>query len=125
MASNTKQVKGSDFTKLIGRNVKAARLHLRLTQSQLAEKLGLDTLTISRLETGVQIPAIERLNEIAVVLQVSLPILVTDAHTTDVFDEMLAAAVKDLPLREKEFVYAFVVQYAQHWRAGAKHKATP
>lgn len=124
MASNTKQAKGSDLTKLIGRNVKAARTRLDLTQNELAEKLGLDTLTISRLETGVQMPTIERLNEIAAVLQVSLSILVTDADHTDVFDGLLAAAVKDLPLREKEFVYAFAVQYAQHWRAGTTHRAT-
>lgn len=120
MASSTKAVKGSNFARLIGRNVKAARTRLGLTQSELAEKLKLDNLTISRLETGVQMPSIERLNDVAGTLQISLQLLVTDPEQNDVFDGLLAAAVKDLPLREKEFVYAFAVQYAQHWRAGRK-----
>lgn len=93
-----------------------------LTQSELAEKLGLDSLTISRLETGVQMPTIERLNDTAVVLQVSLPILVTDAGQTDIFGERVAAAVQDLPPSEKEFVHTFAVQFAQHWRTQAKRK---
>jgi transcriptional regulator with XRE-family HTH domain len=93
-----------------------------LTQSELAEELEMDNLTISRLETGVQMPPIERLNEIAAVLQVSLPILVSDPDKDDVFEGLLAAAVRGLPLREKEFVHSFAVQYAEHWRAGAKRK---
>jgi transcriptional regulator with XRE-family HTH domain len=124
MVSTTKRAKGSDFAKLIGRNVKAARVRLGLTQSKLAEKLGADNLTISRLETGVQMPPIERLNEVAAVLQVSLPVLVSDPDEADVFEGLLAAAVKGLPLREKQFVHSFAVQYAQHWRAGTKRKTT-
>jgi transcriptional regulator with XRE-family HTH domain len=120
MESNMKAARGSDFSRLIGRNVKAGRTRLGLTQSELAEKLGLDNLTISRLETGTQMPSIERLNEVAISLETSLSILVTDPDKNDVFDALLAAALKDLPLREKEFIYAFAVQYAQHWRAGAK-----
>lgn len=119
MAGKTKTAKGSDVARLIGRNVKAGRTRLGLTQSELAEKLGLDNLTISRLETGVQMPSIERLNEVAVALQMSLPILLTDPDRIDVFDGLLAATIKDLPRREKEFVFAFAVQYAQHWRAGS------
>jgi transcriptional regulator with XRE-family HTH domain len=122
MASTTKQSKGSALAKLIGRNVKAARVRLGLTQSELAEKLGLDSLTISRLETGVQMPTIERLNDTATMLQVSLPILVTDAGQTDIFGERVAAAVQDLPPSEKEFVHTFAVQFAHHWRTQAKRK---
>jgi transcriptional regulator with XRE-family HTH domain len=122
--ATTKRAQGSDLAKLIGRNVKSARTRLSLTQSQLAEKLRLDNLTISRLETGVQMPSIERLNDIADVLQVSLSILVTDPDKVDVFDGRLVAAVKDLPAREKEFVYDFAVQYARHWQAGSKRKTT-
>jgi hypothetical protein len=29
-------------------------------------------------------------------------------------------ALKHMPLREKEFVYGFAVQYAQHWRGRKK-----
>lgn len=121
MAGKIKVARGSDFARLVGRNVKAGRTRLGLTQSELAERLGLDNLTISRLETGVQMPAVERLNEVAIALQMSLPILLTDPEKIDVFDGLLAATIKDLPRREKEFVFAFAVQYAQHWRAGTKN----
>jgi hypothetical protein len=67
-------------------------------------------------------PSIERLNEVAVALQMSLPRLLTDPDKVDVFDGLLAATIKDLPRREKEFVFAFAVQYAQHWRAGSNSK---
>lgn len=109
--------KANTLAKVIGRNVKAARIRLGITQSQLAEQLGLESLTISRLETGAQMPAVGRLGEIATLLQTSLPVLVSDTNENDAFAGLLAEVIKDLPLREKEFVYAFAVQYAQHWRA--------
>lgn len=120
MANTTRRPEKSDLARVIGQNVKSARSRLGLTQAKLGETLGLDTLTVSRIETGAQMPSVERLNELAAALGLSLALLVTDPGKHDVFDGLLAAAVRDLPLREKEFVYAFAVQYAQHWRAGTK-----
>lgn len=105
---------------MIGRNVKGARIRAGLTQSQLAEVLGLDSVTVSRIETGVQLPAVERLNDLAIALGTSLPVLTTDGDDTDAYGGLFAEVVKDLPVREKEFVFAMAVQYAQHWRAGRK-----
>lgn len=120
MARTTSTEKKSYLGKVIGQNIKSARTRLGITQGELAERVELDNLTVSRIETGTQMPSIERLNDIAAALGLSLALLVTDADKHDVFDDLLAAALKDLPLREKEFVYAFAVQYAQHWRAGTK-----
>lgn len=120
MAKTTKAAHASDLGKMIGRNVKAARTRLGLTQSELGQRLGMDSITISRLETGVQVPSLERLNKVAVALETSLSLLVTDAEEDEGFDRLLSATLKDLPLREREFVYAFAAQYAEHWRAGAK-----
>lgn len=47
-------------------------------------------------------------------------VLLGDAAQKEAFGELFGEAVKDLPLREKEFVYGFAVQYAQHWRARKK-----
>jgi transcriptional regulator with XRE-family HTH domain len=123
MATNLKSVKGSELSRLIGRNVKAARMRAGLTQSQLAEALKLDNVTVSRLETGVQVPSIDRLDDVATALGTSLAQLTTDHNDTDAFGGLFAEVVKDLPAREKEFVFAMAVQYAQHWRAGKKRRA--
>jgi len=104
----------------IGRNIKVARTRLGMTQSQLAELLDIENVTVSRIETGAQLPSVDRLEDIAKILKVSLPMLLVDPTKKEAFGELLGEAVKDLPLREKEFVYGFAVQYAQHWRAGKK-----
>lgn len=49
-------------------------------QSTHAEKVGLDTATISRLETDVQTPPVDRLSEIANALATSLPALQCAQH---------------------------------------------
>jgi transcriptional regulator with XRE-family HTH domain len=104
----------------IGRNIKLARVRLGITQSQVAEALGVENPTVSRIETGAQLPAIDRLDEIARLFNMPLSMLLADPTENEAFGGMLGDAVKDLPLREKEFVYGFAVQYAQHWRAGKK-----
>jgi transcriptional regulator with XRE-family HTH domain len=120
MPRKTKTGEGIALGVRIGRNIKVARLRLGMTQSTLAEALDIENVTVSRIETGAQLPSVDRLDEIAAVLKVSLAMLLADSTKKEAFGELLGEAVKDLPLREKEFVYGFAVQYAQHWRAGKK-----
>jgi transcriptional regulator with XRE-family HTH domain len=120
MPRRTKTVEGSALGARIDQNIKVARTRLGMTQSLLAEALGIESVTVSRIETGAQLPSVDRLEEIANVLKVSLPTLLSDPTEKETFGELLGEAVKDLPLRAKEFVYGFAVQYAQHWRAGKK-----
>jgi len=120
MPRKTKSDEGIALGARIGRNIKVARLRLGMTQSTMAEALEIENVTVSRIETGAQLPSIDRLEDIARVLKVSLPMLLADPTKKETFGELLGEAVKDLPLREKEFVYGFAVQYAQHWRAGRK-----
>lgn len=68
--SNTLAVK-------IGKRVRNLRKRSNLTQAQLAEKVNLTDESISRLETGKSIPSVEKLNEIALVL---------NAEIKDLFD---------------------------------------
>lgn len=118
MGRNVKTSKGSELGVRIGRNIRTARLRLGLKQSNVAEALGVEDATFSRIETGAQLPSLERLDEIAKILQVSIATLVRDAGGSDAFSELLLDAVTDLPPREKEYIYALALQYAQHWRAG-------
>ncbi len=120
MPRKTKTAGSNTLGVRIGRNIKVARTRLGITQSQLAEVLEIENVTVSRIETGAQLPAIDRLEEIAKVLKVSLTTLVADTTKSSAFAELLTEVIKDLPVREKEFVYSFAVAYAQHWRAGKK-----
>lgn len=104
--------------KRIGRNIKVGRLRLGMTQNRLAEQLSLEVETVSRIETGAQLPSLERLDQIADALNLSLGTIVADTGKAEALGELIAEALTDLPIREREFLYAFVISYAQHWRSG-------
>lgn len=58
-----------DMRRLVGRNVKAARLKLGLSQEQLAEQSGFSQQYLSGLERGHRNPTIVSLFEIAQALR--------------------------------------------------------
>jgi transcriptional regulator with XRE-family HTH domain len=60
-----------DMRKLVGRNVKRARMETGLTQEQFAEKSGFSQQYISGLEAGLRNPTIVTVYEIARALGVS------------------------------------------------------
>lgn len=66
----------SRSTAYVGAQIAAARLRAKLTQLELAHKIGLRGedagSAISRIENGVQEPRLERIIEIAQALEVSL-----------------------------------------------------
>jgi transcriptional regulator with XRE-family HTH domain len=120
MPRKSKTSSGSALAIRIGGNIKSARTLVGLTQGQLAEALDLENVTISRIETGAQMPSIERLDEISKVLKVSLTALIADPNERSAVSDMLVDAIAGLPEREKKFVYEFAATYARHWKAGKK-----
>lgn len=120
MPRKAKTASGSALAIRIGANIKSARTLVGFTQSELAETLDLENVTISRIETGAQMPSIERLDEISKVLKVSLTALLADTSRSSAMADMLVDVIKDLPAREKKFLYEFAATYAAHWKAGKK-----
>lgn len=120
MPRKSKSTSGADLAARIGVNIKNARNARSLTQSELAEILNLENATISRIETGAQMPSIERLDEISKVLKVSLTALVADSKKSSAIVEMLADVLKDMPVREQKYLYELAATYAAHLRAGKK-----
>jgi transcriptional regulator with XRE-family HTH domain len=57
--------------KTLGKKIKIARIELDLNQTELAEKIGAKQKSISRYETGLSMPSIETLVNIAKVLKKS------------------------------------------------------
>jgi transcriptional regulator with XRE-family HTH domain len=83
---------------LVDRQVAAHRKTAGLTQAALAERIGVAVETISRLERGVVIPPVSRLDEIAEVLGVKLIDLFRYSErgraTDHAVDRLVAAVVR-------------------------------
>ena len=60
-----------DIAKSFGKKLQKIRKTKRITQEQLAEKVALDTMTISRIENGKEYPKPENFAKICDVLQTS------------------------------------------------------
>ena len=64
-------------------NMMLARRRSKLTQKQLAKKVGISNIQISRFETGISSPKADLLQKIAVVLGVSLDYLMQGRNEDD------------------------------------------
>lgn len=85
----------------LGRNI-ATQRHLRgWTQQELAEKVGIDSVTVSRIETGTSLPSLVRLATIADTLGVTLAELVSGV-SPHASDHVQAIAECFLPLSEAD-----------------------
>ena len=58
--------------KLFGKRIKEIRKNKKMTQEKLAETVGLDCQTISRIETGYYFTTYENLEKIAITLDVDI-----------------------------------------------------
>ena len=120
MPRKSKTDSGTALSVRIGRNIKAARTLLGKTQAELGEISGIESVTVSRIETGAQLPSIDRLDEMAKALKVSITTLLADTSKSSAMADLLVDAVKELPVREQKFVLSFALTYAAHYRAGKK-----
>jgi transcriptional regulator with XRE-family HTH domain len=62
----------SALARRLGRNLAYYRKRAKLTQEQLAEAVQVETLTISRYETGAAIPSLVTLEALSILLRVSI-----------------------------------------------------
>jgi transcriptional regulator with XRE-family HTH domain len=80
----------------VGARLRAARRGAGLTQKQLAQALGVDSITVSRWERGVTSPSLPRLGRIAEVTATSIGDLVRNADAATADDAELAAIREEL-----------------------------
>ena len=64
-----------DIKKLLGKNIKEHRLSLKLTQEELAERIGISAKSLSQVELGNNFVSAENLNAICNALKVKPKIL--------------------------------------------------
>lgn len=94
---------------MLGRKITERRKHLGWTQAELAEKLGVDSETISRFERGSNLPSLLRLEKLARVMDAPLAELLAEssAHPLDQ-SRVLAELIGKLSEKDRLFVMSIV-----------------
>lgn len=93
----------------LGRNLAARRKALGLTQAQVAERLEVETETLSRFERGKHVPSLLTLERLAAVLGTTCGDLLQETPQLPVSDVLvLATWLADLPTRDVNFVQQVV-----------------
>lgn len=78
-----------DTKRILGKRIQEYRKMASFTQEQLAEVIGIDTISLSKIETGKNYPTAENLTKIAEILKVEVyQLFVNDNLKSN--DELLA-----------------------------------
>lgn len=86
----------------IGKGIRQARILRKLSQAQLAQKLGVTKQTISNYENNVREPDFEMLDTLAAVLGVSLSYLVGETDEPVSYPSSYDPSDTDAPWQERE-----------------------
>ena len=101
----------------LGRQIAERRKGLGWTQDQLAERLGVDTETISRFERGVTVPALLTIDKLAGILKTSVADLLSEVSVCPTDQAIrISAWLESLPPEDGEFVIAQVKALCDHMR---------
>lgn len=113
MSDSPSSTRTKEIGVLLGQNMARHRRIRGWTQQELAEKVGIDSVTISRLETGTSLPSLVRLAEIADVLKVSLGELLggVSPHATDQATE-IATCLEQLGEQDRRMLVGIMKQLA-------------
>ncbi|HDR9284308.1 TPA: helix-turn-helix transcriptional regulator [Burkholderia vietnamiensis] len=102
-----------ELARQVGACLAARRKALRLTQDQLAERLGIEKESVSRIETGFVSPSLGRLSTLAEALDLSLLDLLRDVSDRPKDQAAaLTAAITDLPPRKRALVMRTATELA-------------
>lgn len=106
--------KTTELTARLGRNLAAARKGVELTQDQLAERIGVDTETISRFERGVTMPSLVTLEQLAQKLNVTMVALLEEGEMPPPDDvRAIATLMEGLKRRERGFLLEMIKLYCR------------
>lgn len=100
---------------LLGANIAERRKELGWTQAELAERIGVDTETISRFERGSNLPSLQRLEKLADTLQIPMYQLVASISSRHddqsyILDKWMSA----LSAKDREFAMNTLKQLCIH-----------
>lgn len=104
------------LSKLLGLRIRELRKSRKLTQSQLAEAIGMETTNLCKLENGGQLPKEENIEKIANVFDVPIKDLFEFGHlkSYETLQEELLAIIKNASQKELELYYKIIVDLRDH-----------
>lgn len=85
------------------------------TQQELAEKLGISPVTLSRWETGRRSPSFDDLERFGKVVGVPISFFFEEEPREDDFDKQLLRATRELSEEDKEEILAYVNFKYRRW----------
>lgn len=120
MTNKTKN-QGSSLGLVLGANIAERRKKLGWTQADLAERIGVDTETVSRFERGSNLPSLHRLEKLADALKIPLYRLVAASSPRhDDQSLILDEWMSELTPNDREFAMNTLKQLCIHLAGIAK-----
>lgn len=114
---NSKQLGSStppemdDLAAKLSRNIATRRRALGLTQAQVAERLGVDTETLSRFERGKHLPSLVTLERLSSLLHTTTSDLLSEEQPRPTDEaEAISSWLAPLSPRDKEFACSLLKQ---------------
>jgi len=97
----------------VAARLKQLRKSAKLTQAQVAERVELDNVTVSRFESGIRVPTLEQLEKFSVLFKVPVSHFLDEANDPGLINgRELAGILASLNLDQQDFVMQFVRLYA-------------
>ena len=115
-----KTADGRDFIQKVGHNLFMQRKRLGLSQADVAEQVGLEPESISRIENGLIAPTLSRLQQFGRVYGCSLIDLLGEASSLPRdLDNRLASVLTQLNETDRTFVTEHAIALARHLGAAS------
>ncbi len=104
-----------DLAQRLSRNISSRRRTLGLTQAALAERLGVDTETLSRFERGKHVPSLATLEKLASLLMTTVgELLAEDAKQADDDALVMTSWLAGLTPEDRAFARDMLKQCCDH-----------
>ena len=100
-----------DFLLKFGKRIKELRLANKMTQERLAEKAGIDRVSVARIELGENFPNSENLEKFAAIFNVGLPELFVTDHFSpkeSLISEILSA-LNGFENNKVQYIYKMIM----------------
>lgn len=109
------------FAIALGRHIKERRLALKLTQEELASRLSVEMNTVSRLERGSHLPSLERLEQIAHILNSSVGSLLGEVSSNHIDQaNLLQGYLEGLSPAERDLVLSIARKQSEFFKSRPK-----
>lgn len=113
--------KPSKLAASLGKRIRERRLQLKLTQSGLAEQIGIDPETVSRIERGTVLPGLLRLEEIATALKTGVSGLLANASSLpDDQAQQIVAMLRGMDEQDRLLVLDSMKRFGEYLRGKNK-----